>query len=56
LRYDKGAVVYEIFKTFGIIKTIIAFIGMTFSTQTYAQETSSNKVANKTGLEHFCGR
>ena len=36
-----------------LIKTIIAFIGVTFSTQTYAQETSSNKVANKTDWSIF---
>ena len=36
-----------------VIKTIIAFIGVTFSSQTYAQETSSNKVANKTDWSIF---
>ena len=30
------------------VKTIIAFIGITLSTQAISQETSSNKVADKT--------
>ena len=34
-------------KLLASVKTIITFIGITFSTQTYAQETSSNKVADK---------
>ena len=40
-------------KLLASVKTIIAFIGITFSTQTYSQETSSNKVANKTDWSIF---
>ena len=40
-------------KILTVIKTIIAFIGVTFSSQTYAHETSSNKVANKTDWSIF---
>ena len=35
------------------VKTIIAFIGITFSTQAFSQETSSNKVADKTDWSIF---
>ena len=40
-------------KLLASVKTIIAFIGITFSTQAYSQETSSNKVANKTDWSIF---
>ena len=35
------------------VKTIIAFIGITLSTQAFSQETSSNKVADKTDWSFF---
>ena len=35
------------------VKTIIAFIGITLSTQAFSQETSSNKVADKTDWSIF---
>ncbi len=49
----KEQVYMKILKPLVSVKSIIAFIGITFSTYAYAQETSSNKVADKTDWAIF---
>jgi hypothetical protein len=49
----KEQVYMKILKPLVSVKSIIALIGITFSTYAYAQETSSNKVADKTDWAIF---
>ena len=49
----KEQVYMKILKPLVSVKSIIAFIGITFSTYAYSQETSSNKVADKTDWAIF---
>ena len=49
----KEQVYMKILKPLVSVKSIVAFIGITFSTYAYSQETSTNKVADKTDWAIF---